>query len=198
MSTLKMLQIFLGVTNSNKVSFEIWSSLILLSFSSFKEDKKFGKILNVREESEKNVQLYLMCQRFDSFLCICRGVPFKNEEQNFQKKTVISLLSKLKAPVTVNKSDLDGDIEIKFNVVYVIKIQFDIREMHTSKLTNCLASIVIIQYHLVRWCKLEIHAIDRSSNLSVGVYTQTITARKCTERIKNDSHRLCHLKQPYV
>ena len=55
MSTLKMLQIFLGVTNSNKVSFEIWSSLILLSFSSFKEDKKFGKILNVREESEKNV-----------------------------------------------------------------------------------------------------------------------------------------------
>ena len=42
--------------------------------------------------------------------------------------------------------------------------------MCTSKLTNCLTSIVIIQYHLVRWCKVEIYTTDRPSDLSVGVY----------------------------
>ena len=104
------------------------------------------------------------------------------------------MLFKLKGPVAVNKSDLDGDTEIKFNVIYVIKIWFDAREMHTSKLTNCFPSIVIIQYYLVRWCKLETHAIDRSSNISVSVYTQTTIARKSTEGIKNDPHRFCHLK----
>ena len=43
--------------------------------------------------------------------------------------------------------------------------------MHTSKLTKCLASIVIFHYHLVRWCKLQIHTISRLSDLSVGLYT---------------------------
>ena len=76
--------------------------------------------------------------------------------------------------------------------------------MKTSKLTNCFTSTVIIKYHLefagvaippiCRCCKLEIHAIDRSSNLSVGVYAHVITAKKSTERIKNDPHRLSHLK----
>ena len=37
--------------------------------------------------------------------------------------------------------------------------------MHTSKLTKCLTSVVIFQYHLVRWCKLEIHTIGRLSGL---------------------------------
>ena len=46
--------------------------------------------------------------------------------------------------------------------------------MHTSKLTKCFTSIVIFQYHLVRWCKLQIHTIGRPSDLSVGVYTQVI------------------------
>ena len=112
-----------------------------------------------------------MRQKFHSLLCMCRWVPFKNEEQNFWKKSVITLLFKLKVPVTGNKSDFGGDIQIKFHVVYVIKIWVDIRKMHTSKLTNCLASIVIIQYHLARWCKFEIHTIDRPSDLSVDVYT---------------------------
>ena len=70
--------------------------------------------------------------------------------------------------------------------------------MHTGKLTKCLTSIVIFQYHLVRWCKLEIHKIGRPSDLSVGVYTQAISyglqARKSTEGVKNELHRLCHLK----
>ena len=58
-----------------------------------------------------------------------------------------------------------------FHTVYVIKISVGIRKMHTSKLTRCLPSIVIFQYHLARWCKLEIHTIGRPSDLSVGVYT---------------------------
>ena len=39
-----------------------------------------------------------------------QNVTFKNEEQNFQKKTLITWPFKLKAPVIGNKSDLDGDI----------------------------------------------------------------------------------------
>ena len=40
--------------------------------------------------------------------------------------------------------------------------------MHTSKLRNCLTSIIIFQDHLVSWCKLE-HTIGRPLDLSVGV-----------------------------
>ena len=47
-----MLQIFLGVTNSNKFYFEIWSFINLhrniLSFSPFKVDQKFGKTLSIK------------------------------------------------------------------------------------------------------------------------------------------------------
>ena len=47
-----MLQIFLGVTNSNKFNFEIWSFINLhrnvLPFSPLKIDKKFGKILSIK------------------------------------------------------------------------------------------------------------------------------------------------------
>ena len=79
------------------------------------------------------------------------------------------MILKLKALVIANKSDLDGDILIKFHVVYVIIIWTDIRKMHTSKLTKCLTSIVIFQYYLVRWCKLPIHIIGRLADLSVGI-----------------------------
>ena len=45
------------------------------------------------------------------YFCACAGeCHLKNEEQNFYKKTVITLLFKLKALVTGNKSDLDGEI----------------------------------------------------------------------------------------
>ena len=43
--------------------------------------------------------------------------------------------------------------------------------MHTSKFTKCLTSTVIFQYHLDRWCKLQIHTIDRLSDLGVGIHT---------------------------
>ena len=79
-----------------------------------------------------------------------------------------------------NKSAFVGYIKIKFHVVYVIIIWVDIRKMHTSKLTKCLTSIVIFQYLLVRWCKLQIYTIDRPSDLSVGAYTQVISKIVCT------------------
>ena len=44
---------------------------------------------------------------------------FKNEEQNFQKKTVITLVFKLKALIIRDKSELAGYILIKFHVPYV-------------------------------------------------------------------------------
>ena len=48
-----MLQIVLGVvTNSNNFNFEISLHRHVLPFSAIKEDLKFGKILNIREESE--------------------------------------------------------------------------------------------------------------------------------------------------
>ena len=62
--------------------------------------------------------------------------------------------------------------------------------MHTSKLTECLTSIVIFQYHLGRWCKLQIHRIGRTSDLSVGLYTQAIS-KSSTKGVKNDPHRFC-------
>ena len=40
--------------------------------------------------------------------------------------------------------------------------------MHTSKSTESLTSIVIFQYHLVRRCKLEIHAIGGPSDIHTG------------------------------
>ena len=82
-----------------------------------------------------------------------------------------------KVLVIVNKSDLDGDIRIKFHVVYVIRIWVDIRKMHIGKLTKCLTLIVIFQYHIARWWKLEIHTIGRSSTIHTG-YKQEILQRE--------------------
>ena len=50
-----------------------------------------------------------MCQRFNFYACACQYL-LKNEEQNFLKKTVITPVFKVRALVTDNKSDLDGDI----------------------------------------------------------------------------------------
>ena len=82
-----------------------------------------------------------------------------------------------KVLVIVNKSDLDGDIRIKFHVIYVIRIWVDIRKMHIGKLTKCLTLIVIFQYHIARWLKLEIHTIGRSSAIHTG-YKQEILQRE--------------------
>ena len=49
--------------------------------------------------------------------------------------------------------------------------------MHTSKLTECLTSIVIFQYHLVRRCNVQIYTISRPSDLSVGGYALAITKK---------------------
>ena len=63
-----------------------------------------------------NVHLQFMYQRFH--FCASAGeCVLKNEERNYQRKTVITLIFKLKALVIGNKSDLDGDIQIKFHVV---------------------------------------------------------------------------------
>ena len=54
---------------------------------------------------------YSSCAKdFINFCAWAGECLLKNEEQNFQKKTVITLLFKLKALVIGNKSDLDGDI----------------------------------------------------------------------------------------
>ena len=59
-----------------------------------------------------------MCQRFDC--CTLAGECFlKNEELNFQKKTVITLVLKLKALIIRDESELAGYIWIKFRVAYV-------------------------------------------------------------------------------
>ena len=73
-----------------------------------------------------------------------------------------------------NKADLDGDIWIKFHVVFVIRIWVDIRKMHTSKLTKSLTLIVIFQYRLARWCKLEIHTIGRPSGIHTGYKEESL------------------------
>ena len=55
--------------------------------------------------------------------CACADeCLLKNAEQKFQKKTVITLVFKLKTLVIGNKFDLGRDIQIKFHVVYVIRI----------------------------------------------------------------------------
>ena len=57
--------------------------------------------------------------------------------------------------------------------------------MHTTKLTNCLTSIVIFQYHLV------------SGNwIFIWVYTHRLQAMKSIEGVKNNPLRFCHLKYP--
>ena len=54
---------------------------------------------------------YSSCAKdFINFCAWAGECLLKNEEQNFQKKTVITLLFKLKALVIGNKSDIDGDI----------------------------------------------------------------------------------------
>ena len=54
---------------------------------------------------------YSSCAKDFIHFCVSAGkCLLKNEEQTFQKKTVIILLFKLKALVIGNKSDLDGDI----------------------------------------------------------------------------------------
>lgn len=59
-----------------------------------------------------------MCQRFHC--CALAGECFlKNKELNFQKKTVITLVFKLKALIIRDKSELAGYISIKFHVAYV-------------------------------------------------------------------------------
>ena len=50
-----------------------------------------------------------MCQRLN--FCACTGgCLLKNEEENFKKKILITLVFKLKALVIGNNSDRDGDI----------------------------------------------------------------------------------------
>ena len=46
--------------------------------------------------------------------------------------------------------------------------------MHTSKLTKSLTSIVIFQYHLVRWCELEINTIGRPSGIHKGYKQESL------------------------
>ena len=88
-----------------------------------------------------------MCQIIHFSACAGRCL-LKNKEQNSKKKTFITLIFKIKALVIDNEAELDGDMEIKFQVNYVIIIWVDIRKIHTSKLMECLASIDIFQYYL--------------------------------------------------
>ena len=73
-----------------------------------------------------------------------------------------------------------------------------IRRISTSKLTKCWTSIVIFQYHLVRWCKLQIHTIGRASDRRVGVYTHDINKKVYMTRmgfpILNDHITVTYLK----
>ena len=118
---------------------------------------------------------YSSCAKNCIHFCACAGeCLLKSEEQNFQKKTVIILIFKLKALVFDNKANLDGDIWIKLHVAFVIKVWVDIRKMNTSKLTKLLTSIVIFQYRLVRWCKLEIHPIGRPSGIHTGYQQESL------------------------
>ena len=73
-------------------------------------------------------------------------MPFKKSRTKLLEESC-----KLNALVIGNKSDLDGEMQIKLHVVHVIIIWFHIRKMHTSKLNICLTSFIIFQYHLVRW-----------------------------------------------
>ena len=77
-------------------------------------------------------------------------------------------------------------------MLFVIRIWVDIRKMHIGKLTKRLTLIVIFQYHIARWWKLEIHTIGRSSAIHTG-YKQEILQRE-RERVKYDPYRFFHLK----
>ena len=46
--------------------------------------------------------------------------------------------------------------------------------MYSSKLTKCFTSIVIFQYHLVRWCKLKIHITGRPSGVHAGYQQESL------------------------
>ena len=64
--------------------------------------------------------------------------------------------------------------------------------MHTSKLTKSVTSSVIFQYHLVRWCKLEIHTIGRSSGIHTGYKQESL------QRELNISHIDCTVLNSHV
>ena len=66
---------------------------------------------------------------------------------------------------------------MKLHVVYVIRIWVDIRKIHTSKLTKCLTSMVIFEYHFVKWCKLKINTIGIPSDLSVCLHAQAMNKK---------------------
>ena len=82
-----MLKIFLGVTNSNKVSLKSGAALILLSFLPFNVgDEKFGEILNVRKESEK-MHSYTSCAKDLIYFCTCVGeCLLKMKSKTFRRK----------------------------------------------------------------------------------------------------------------
>ena len=63
--------------------------------------------------------------------------------------------------------------------------------MDTSKLTKSLTSIVIFQYGIVKWWKLEVHTISRPSDIHTG-YKQEILQR---ERVKYDPHDMAKQKK---
>ena len=46
--------------------------------------------------------------------------------------------------------------------------------MYTSKLTKSFTSIIIFQYHLVRWCKLEIDTIGKPSGIQTGYKQESL------------------------
>ena len=56
--------------------------------------------------------------------------------------------------------------------------------MHTSKLTKCLTLNVIFYYHLVSWCKLQLHTIGETSNLSVSIDTGYQVRRSTQGQLK--------------
>ena len=122
-----MLQIFHGATNSNK--------------GTNNPEKKYR---------------YNSCFKDFIHFCACAGKwLLKHEEQNFQKKTLITLLFKFKALVIGNKSDLDRDINF-FHVVYAIRVSVDTRKINQVFDINCHLSIPCCQVMQIEnsynWC----------------------------------------------
>ena len=109
-------------------------------------------------------RFHFIVKRFH--FCVYAGeCLLKNEEQNFEKKLVITLFFKLKALVIGNKPD--EAFKIKFNVVYTIRISLYIR-----KCTPTSTPIVIFHNNLSVGADCKFIQTGRASDHSVGVYTQ--------------------------
>ena len=139
---------------------------------------------------QKKMYSYSSCAKSFIHFCACAGeCLLKKWRAKILEKNCNYPAFYVKCIVIGNRADLDVDIWIKFYVVFVIRIWIDIMKMHTSKLTKSLTSIVIFQYRLVRWCKLEINTIGRPSGIHTG-YKQ----ERLQWELKYDPHRFCHLK----